>query len=62
MSQADFVSLPKQPGYSGGAVSLHGRQINWARIIGYHAIALAVLFAILHVAGLHGLHHHLMPR
>lgn len=34
---------------------LHGRPTNWGRIIGYHAIGLVVLFAILHLTGLH--HH-----
>lgn len=29
---------------------------RWARIIGFHAIGLAVVFAILHITGLH--HHH----
>ena len=62
MSRVDFVFVPKQPAYSGGLVNVHGRQINWLRFVGYHAIALAVLFAILHVAGLHDLHRHLMPR
>ena len=36
-------------------------QRRWGRIILYHAIALALLFAILHLSGLHhftGLHHH----
>lgn len=61
-SRADIVFVPKQPAYSGGSVTVHGRQINWLRVVGYHAIALALLFAILHVAGLHDLHHHLMPR
>lgn len=54
-SQPVPASPTEQPSYAGAGVSLHGRQISWTRIIGYHAIGLLVLFAILHITGLH--HH-----
>ena len=55
-SQPVLASSPGQPSYAGAGFSYHGRQISWARIIGYHAIGILVLFAILHVSGIH--HHH----
>jgi len=56
-SQVEFVS-PPEPRLSTARVSLHSYQINWARIIGYHAVALVVLFVvILHLTG-GGLRHH----
>lgn len=55
MSQPNQIIPAREPSHAGAGVSLHGRPITWSRIIGFHVIGLAVLFAILHLAGLH--HH-----
>jgi len=54
-SRADQAISAQEPSHAGVGVSLHGRQITWGRIIGFHVIGLAVLFAILHLADVH--HH-----
>ena len=48
----------KQPAYARAPVRLHGQPVNWTRILGYHALVLAVLLVILHAAGFQGPHHH----
>ena len=55
VSQVIPDSTPERALYPSTGITLHARQISWGRIIGYHAIGLFVLFAILHMAGLH--HH-----
>lgn len=57
--RADQTESPSRP--SGESMLLREpeaatRRPRWAHIIGFHAIGLAVVFAILHITGLH--HHH----
>lgn len=54
----DFGFSIKQPAYFRAPVRLHGQPVNWTRIVGYHALVLAVLLVILHAAGFQGPHHH----
>lgn len=56
--QTDFASSSEQPSYAGAGVSFHGQRISWARIIGYHAVALVLLFALIFHLTNGGLHHH----
>jgi hypothetical protein len=56
-SQAHTVVPPEQSSGAGAGIILHGRKTTWTRIIGYHAVGLAVFFVILHLTGFHGLHH-----
>jgi hypothetical protein len=56
-SPARAVVPPEQASSAGAGIILHGRKISWARIIGYHAVGLAVFFVILHLTGFHGFHH-----
>jgi hypothetical protein len=55
MSNAEIASRDEVPVPQRGLV-LHGRPIGWGRIIGYHAVGLFVLFAI--IMHLTGMHHH----
>ena len=53
-SRTDFPCRPRVQGPVREPV-FHGQRTSWTRIIGFHAVGIFVVLAILHVSGLH--HH-----
>jgi hypothetical protein len=60
VSQPDPVSRPTNNAMPNHKSVIAAIKSQWPRVLGYHAIGLLVLFAVVHVAMLHfaGLHHH----
>ena len=60
VAQSDAVSRPGNDAMPVHPPLLAAIKSQWPRILGYHAIGLLVLFAIVHLAVIHlnGLHHH----